>query len=355
MKKTMNVLLMSLGVMAQSQLMADGCCPDERCYIPAGAPLDPCCGATPGLPFPAALDLECGWDVYAMGEWVYWKIATMGNALSFLCMDNSLNGSQSFGIMNNFNYASGFRVALGYEMKDVATFEAKYTWYHTKHKDSFTAPDNFLLKAYNTAGLTAPSFSSVSKDLNFKLDILDFYAKKGVYIGTRTQFEAGMGLKAVWSTQNYDNTFIGLAGGSPTNPSGTVKNYRKFWAVGPTGEINAKYMLPWGFRIIGGVELNVGWGNASDSYLSLSFPGASAASFNGLNYTNKTNGNHFFELVDTQIGLEWETYFWCDQYHFSLFSTFETQRWNLTGIANDTEFARTPQIYGFNVGGQLEF
>jgi len=261
---------------------------------------------------PARIDVQCSWDFYLTGSFIYWHVDQDAMDLAYP-FSQQTGIEQSTVLTQDFDYKPGFKVGLGVNFDhDNWVGFVEYTWFHQK-----TNTGNHTAPAGELYGLTSwlvqsGTISTVGSSWRTNLDIVDATLSRPFYQGRKLTVLPFGGLRGAWIRQDLTVNAV-----RPTGAVLTSKNHSHSWAVGARAGMQAHWLLGWGFR----------------------FEGDAAASLLYTQYT-KIRHNEFLNdvsqqsiafhdyntvrpMADMSVGMGWGSYFDRQGYHFDLLATYD--------------------------------
>lgn len=351
-KKYIASALVGLGIaqMHPIAIHADEVYYDAPCCIVAGEPLDPCC-VNGGYPLPASIITECGWNVYASGDFLYWSTLAplFGNIGKRV---DVITGANTTNLFLNHKYRPGFRIVVGTSIND-ALVDVTYIRYHAHLSSHFTARPGEAIQFvfYPLPILNGVSFSDYRPHLNFDIDTVLLSVRKPVYTGKAIILSLNYALMMQWEAQKYRINATTLAPFLPV-VTGLVTTDHKGFFIGPDLGVRAKALLPWKLEFLAGIDLAGGVAYMNKGFSTSSFPGALPPS------TLRTRGHvmHFQAYHNGEIGLGWSSYLWCDRMHLSLEATYNFFYQHVFNFGTFENMTLTSySIHGLAIGGRLDF
>lgn len=328
--------------------VCDPCCPPV-CFE-RGLESSPCC-ITPAYSEPAAIELRCGWDIFANVNFIYWdamqggmdlaipgQATIVGGTITTTTVGVSATGKSM--IFQDTDYKPGFQIGLGWAgAKDNWVVYAEYTWLHgsTHTSESAPAPDVASINgiALPQSGIWIPSslFSGVfsnryanhiSSKWKYKIDLLDAQLSRPFYSGTRFTLEPFFGLRAAWIRQNLHLTATNLAttGVATTGPSRQGHYSSRSAAVGPRVGMNGNWFFGYGIRFIGDVSTSLLF-TGYDVKQNLDSPDVSSGSDPFPVKVKMDDYNALRPNLDLSLGLGWGSYFLCRRMHWDISATYD--------------------------------
>jgi len=262
--------------------------------------------------FPAAynatarFDVQCNWDVFLSGSFIYWEVQQEGMDLAYpsVLQDGKVQ-------IQKFEYKPGFKVALGMDFDHdnwVATLE--YTWLHQQtHTFKGALPAGVWSMTNWFSDDIATSFFS---SWRAHIDLLDAALSRPYYQGRNLVITPFGGLRAAWIRQNLHIRLDSIDG------EWVSHNLSHAWSIGPRGGLQAHYLLGAGFRFEG---------SGSGSILFTQFTKAVHYEVDGagdLVYQLEYHDyNVLRSMAEMSVGLGWGRYFDNQKYHFDLLATYD--------------------------------
>lgn len=223
----------------------------------------------------------------------------------------------------SFEWAPGFRVGLGYNMKhDEWDTQASYTWFKSKTSGSTagTVTSGFLGARLS---LLEP-FSIARASLNLRYNIFDWDLGRSFLLSDRLVIRPSIGFKGGWINQFLDShwstpNFIGLF---LLVAEENLK--QRFTGAGPKGGISANWCFGniqnHAFSIIGQFETGYLWGHwkIKDRYLD-----------NLLTQIliQTTERNYGALVLHSTFGFGWDFNFDNDRSHIGFKIAYEIEDW----------------------------
>ncbi len=385
MKKALKFMIPVLGNAAL--VFADGngdCCPKpvQKCETKCKEVCEPCptkkvckttcCTVRPKPPCECVTRAcDCGVDFFITADFIYWKAREDG--LEFAMTNTAAPAAApAQGRVNreHTKYKPGFKVGIGLDFCDWGwdTY-LNYTWYRTNHNNNSTVTTVAagtgltLLDAYwfadtpdlNAAGTGAtPAYTSATQSWNLRMNILDWEMGRKYWIGKHIMLRPHIGLKGAWNRQNQG---VGFTGGDAAGGSVNSSNTEKFKGVGVRAGMDTAFHFSRGFSLLGKFALTGMYEkyrvSRSDSTIDAAGAATSAVSVTDSFW----NVEPVFEWF---LGLNWETWWSCDNMHLAIWVGWEEQFW-----ADRARFIRMPgtaqhgagdlALQGLTLGAMFEF
>jgi hypothetical protein len=352
MKKTKGLiasLLTIAPIVMPAFAFANDCCVKKECCT--ARPGEPLCGVPEYYPAYAGTDVDCGWDAYAFGEYLWWKPGTLGNTFYATEFFNNppANNRVNEGYMGQ--YKSGFRVGVGYIAHDFDdwTFNVDYMRYDNSfHSNKSVAPTSVLTltgAAFNT-NLTN-TYNSFSFDYEVEWNVVNLNVQRAFYLGKRLIAKPHFGLKWIGQKLGFKQIATRTTGGTDFEHD-TLRNSEIGVDVG--GEANL--LMCWGFYLLSKIDLALpyNYNQKLHRYTSIFAPVPTVTVVKG-----KTTGIEVFGMGG--LGLGWSNYFWDCSLRANLAISYDMLL--LQRTASTPPFLGTLSMgnymQGLTVTGQIDF
>ncbi len=305
--------------------------------------------AVPPSPTPG----ETGPNVFVSADYTLWTARETGLAVGYsnFYSDGSSSPEEGKVFYPKMKLRSGFKVDLGvYLPHDNWDLVAEYTWFNNN--------SNHLHDASFTPGQALAIFgkldyvNSLSSSWNLWFNRIDLTMGRSFFAGHYLSIRPFMGLLGAW-----DNQKLHVTTSDTTDVSYDSHNSQKWWGVGAYGGMNATFTFvsdssnQWSLFLDAGTALP--WSKFNGhQYLVNTTEKLTMADFKNTSYT-------VTPMLETALGIRWETW-WADgSWMFLLQAAWEEQVWfshnNL--ILNTTGF-QSPgamTLQGLTVRAALAF
>ncbi len=325
-KKTMasSIAFLLVGTIGYAQTTNNSCPPKPCC------PEMPKTNLMPAYNAPAAVDLQCSWDVWANGSFIYWQpsgenleVGVADHETSVTTPSNPVNGD----VVNmSFGYKPGFKVGLG------ATFSnddwdvySEYTYLRSKDTTSSSGYTPGQIRSLwispailldEDADITAFVDGSATWKANF--DFVDASVGRWYYCGKKLTMHPFFGLRGAFIRQSYNTAFT-----TALDITHRTRDLVHSWAVGPRAGVATNWNVGKGFRF---------YGNGSTDILYSSYKvgskqsGATAATASVTELTvSQDDLNLLKSHIDLELGMGWSTDFDCNKWQFDLSAGYDFQ------------------------------
>lgn len=319
----------------------------EDCCMPEYTPGDPLCDACAGYSEYAGIELDCGWDLFAYGEFIYWRPVPN---VSFVSEEIPLNTFQQPQTMLPFTYGyrPGFRVGLGMVAHcfDNWIFNIDYFRYHQAFSKTMTTNFPNVLVSLLGIGTVA---SAIRNHSLFHYDIIGLNMQRPNYLGQRVILSPFFGLKWLKRNVEFSQNLIDFAEGS-----NRFRSTLKYTSIGLAAGLEGSWLLCWGLRLIGTADVALLY--AYDRSLhqvitpAIIIPGVSPV------VITKQHIKHLDIYAKGGLGIGWGSYLCCRRYHVNLGVTFDF----MDDVVKLDDFSGgigngTIALMGLSVRGQFDF
>ncbi len=280
--------------------------------------------AVPPSPTPG----ESGPNVFISADYTLWTARESGLAYAVSgCYDAPGSSAAEEGKVYypEMKLRSGFKVDLGvYLPHDNWDLKAEYTWFNNNSNDYSSAgftPGTAVATLGRDATTDLELLNSASSKWNVWFNRIDLTMGRSYFAGHYLSVRPFMGLLGAWDNQEF-NTKSTYASDS-ANFETELK--QKWWGVGAYGGVNATFIFSsdtsnqWSLFLDAGTALP--WSRFNGSQTTVDTDAAT--------YTvNTSNSNYLVTaMLETALGLRWETW-WADgSWTFLLQAAWEEQVW----------------------------
>jgi hypothetical protein len=352
--------------LANEDLIADNCNPKPECKPkpPECKPKPPPCKPKPKpcepcvrkamQPIVLTSSRPCNdAGVYIFADALYWH-ADLGNSDWAFVNNGTTPGITGSNEDNTFSWDWGFRVGLGYDFDhDQWDTDIYYTWFRSNSNNGSDDDDD--TDADDSSGSVASTAFSNSLDSNYagtfttgsassklNFNVLDWELGRWFYVSNSVSLRPHVGLKGSWITLTTGESLTG--GLSLTGTSTyTVSNSTKAWAIGPSGGINTNWYFGTGnthdmrdghrnevrsrphFSIFGDFAGALMFSHFKNSHTESGTTVAGVV-VSGFNPTN-LNRNQVVPVLQSIVGLAFDTCLSCDKMHLGIRVGYEFQWW----------------------------
>lgn len=348
-RKLATGLIASLLAVTPAAMYAEDCC------MPEYTPGEPICDGSAGYSQYAGVELDCGWDVYAFGEFLYWRPyrSTTYVALEYATpnvfaapVDGQNKRSPYLG------FRPGFRVGLGMVAHDYDDwiFNIDYTRYHHSFSNTYNVT---LPNTLTSTLISLPQFQflygSIRNKSHFHYDIVGVNVQRPNYLGQRVILSPFFGLKWLQRNVLIAQDLVGLAG-----LVDTAQTTLKYSSIGLAGGFDGSWLMCWGFSLIGKADVALLY--AYDRSLSVTAVPAVVSAQSPI-FRQHKSPRHVDILAKGGMGIGWGSYFCCNRYHVNLSATYD-----FMGDVSKLDFLSgnmmpngSVVLMGLTVHGQFDF
>lgn len=342
MKKIIKHVLPSIFFSLMSFLNAeeDACEGCDVCCPPPCPAKDPCakcaqlwpsCGPDWIVTPNAGPCVSCGADVFITAEFLYWTVRqdNMEFALTSESLENPFSSLDGIRRGKYFHadgkMEPGFKVGLGMMFDcDGWDLYANYTWLRTERRKTVTPPDNLLLflSVGNISFEDAEVLSAKSKWKHY-FNVIDLELGRNFFVSQCLHLRPHFGLKGTWQDQKWDVNSSFLDSEEQTVLQVQDLNL-DYWGIGVRAGLDSAWHFTRCFSLVGEVAASVLWQRFEAKLFG--YQQLSETSFFLL--ANLKNESHSLRsVIETFLGLRWEDWFCCDEYHYWIDAGWELQWW----------------------------
>ncbi|QVL57595.1 MAG: hypothetical protein KFB93_00530 [Simkaniaceae bacterium] len=289
-----------------------------------------------------------GADVFITADFIWWKASEEGLAFSGSGVnagDTTLANVYSSPAKGKVvsvgeDWAPGFKVGLGLNMgHDGWDILAQYTWLHAS--DSRTQSGDFVYAPESLPFDDGPTIAGTKNTSNWdlKFNVIDLELGRNFYLSQFLTMRPHIGLKGTWQDHDWKSKYFvsdytvsaqDAAGANVDVPfTGPFHNDRRFevWGIGVRGGFNVAWYMSKDWSIYGDLALASLWTNYYKSTQKIDLDDTTTGNTRG--FINVDNDNVYTckSIIELELGLRWETWFYDDNYHFAIQAGWEQQTW----------------------------
>lgn len=321
----------------------------QDCCMPSYIPGEPLCDDTACAIYTAyaGIDLNCGWNVNAWGEFLYWRPvpATAFNSNTY---QGEPLGSMQIMLKNTTQgYRPAFRVGLGITLHELDdwTLNIDYFWYHHSFRKTYSVQAPILLASTLGGGnVSIPQYSSISNRIDFNFDIISINVQRPNYLTQRVIISPFLGFK--WLDRKdviAQQLFRAL--GPIDFQSTTLKKSSVALAAG----LDGYFLLCWGMYLIGKADVGLYYPYkrrlVNPTSLDSTPTSLAKQKIKTLGIVGKGG-----------LGVGWGSYFCCNRYHADLSASFDFfSDVAKLAFASGMWFSTTNSLIGLTIRGQFDF
>lgn len=281
--------------------------------------------AVPPSPTPG----ESGPNVVLSADYTLWTARESGLAIAtsnYYTSAGSTSAERGQVFYPEMKLRSGFKVDLGvYLPHDNWDILAQYTWFNNNnnnmHAADFTSGQ--AVSTFFPDAMTGPvTLSAASSSWNVWFNRIDLTMGRSFFAGHYLSVRPFMGLVGAWDNQKLNIDYTESSDSDVYN----LRNSQKWWGIGAYGGLNATFTFvsdssnQWSLFLDAGTALpwskfkgsqSIGNADVTDNYIM---------TFNNTFYT-------VTPMLETALGIRWETW-WADgSWMFLLQAAWEEQVW----------------------------
>ena len=329
-----------------------------------------------------------GADVFITADFIWWKATEEGMeyglsgynggrpasgdpAVIFTAAQKGKNKSVGE------DWAPGFKVGLGLNLAhDGWDLYTQYTWLHASDSNSLSRSPEGVALAEVLPFEDGPSFSGdkASSKWDMHFNVIDLELGRNFYLSQFLTMRPHIGLKATWQDHDWKTRLTRTDGrtfsisyddanGNTSNfpASGPVRLNKKYdvWGIGVRGGLNVSWYMSKSWSIYGDVAFTSMWTNYHKQTQYLALDDTSTGTKRTREYLNTDNDNIYTckYIAELELGLRWQTWFYDDNYHFSVQAGWEQQVWiNWSKFAEALdEVSHDLALQGLNLKFRFDF
>lgn len=293
---------------------------------------NPCANYDPCCPSPAR-------SFYGEVDYIYWGVQEDGLRFAQTGFGNCYNEESDCGACGNncgnnngcsknhdISWNSGFKVGAGFANPccDWEVF-VQYTWYRA-NPNKCVGSENLIADGLFVDVADDFGIVGASSNWNFRFNNIDALVTNEFCVNNCFSFRPSFGLKAAWIRQKQDIGFVFEDSflGAPTGLNRC--NKQDFWGIGPKFAVTANASLFDSFSLYGNLGLSTLWSqyrlNRND------FLAVASEENNGHSVVCAHDcRNHVQSVLETSIGVRWDTDLCCGDYGFYVDIAWEQQVW----------------------------
>lgn len=313
-------------------------CQPDPCCTPC-PPRDPCakcaqlwpsCGPDWIITPNAGPCVTCGADVFVTAEFLYWTVRQ--NNTEFALTSPSVQTSETLATARGkfFNadgkMEPGFKVGLGMMFDcDGWDLYANYTWLRTKRTRHAAPSTDLLLSGTLSASINEDGLTLLTSKWEHDFNVIDLELGRNFFISQCLHLRPHFGLKGHWQEQEW--TVNGTGINEDGNAFATLdKLCQDYWGVGIRAGLDSAWHFTNCFSLVGEVAASVQWQRFESTASGVSDISSSPETFEVI-INAKDNFHMLNGILEMYLGLRWEDWFCCDEYHYSIEAAWEMQWW----------------------------
>ena len=245
------------------------------------------------------------------------------------------------------NYKSAFKAAVGFDTTyDDWSYFVRYMHFH------FSKVKQLEQRLISTWSTSTDVMTSVRAKWGLKLDTIDLMVGRAFYSGTLVIFSPAFGLTAGFLDQTFRTDSV-----RESDISGLF-SYDKIDShfIGLMAEVKSKYLVFYGFNLFGDISARLFYQDFRVRNRQNSSTNQFALYDNSINEISYISPN-----LNLSLGLEWGSYFYSNNYHFSFLIGYESEiYWNqnlmmeLKELRNNRYMQDAANLYFHGIIAKLE-
>ncbi|MBM3207059.1 MAG: hypothetical protein FJZ57_00405 [Chlamydiae bacterium] len=277
-------------------------------------------------------EVKNGADLFITADLLIWQAHEDG--LAYVTKGNSDTLYKSKTEELNFKWDPGCRVGIGWNTPhDGWDTLLTWTYYHTKASSTTTRDEDTLYplfeSPYYNSFLTTDPYSAHGK-WRLNLNLIDFELGREFFVSKWLTLRPFIGGRSAWIYQHMNANYNGYEYLPPTTTKGLgidpiTINYRyrdrnAFWGVGVRPGLGSQWGLGNGFSFYGNTAVSLLYGFFQEKqHQYCDFSSGDTVNHIKNNHSTRTSS----VIVESQVGLRWETMSTNDRIHFSISAGWE--------------------------------
>lgn len=315
-----------LALAAQGIAFADTNTPNatsDMASFPAGTPMQQIT--------PNAAPVPQWWaNPYITVDFIYWKTSEGGLDYAFDGVAPStppvINAKKGKFHSPEQEYDPGFKVGFGLNFKhDGWDFFTEYTRLHSDHEhDHVHAHENNVLLSTWLLQLpggvvTQIGLESASAKWHMNFDMLDFELGRNYYISKFLTLRPYVGIKLIWTDQHYNVNYVADDITFQNTDRASIKMTQDVMGTGIQAGLDAAWHMTKNWSVFGNFSLAGLWNDFDNSRKD--YQTVDSVTQRTLN--NKNDQTLLQPYFDFILGVQYETWFYHDYYHFGIHAGWE--------------------------------
>ncbi len=281
---------------------------------------------TPLIPPSARPEVNDGFDLFIMGNYLLWKPNTSGLAYVIRQKGSAQQTVTEGGVKSpDFKYDSGFEVGLGCNLSHDG-WDARLSWTgfeestHSKH--SYQGGELTLFTTFISPSaigdLSTAQWALGRWHMNFNM--LDLSMGREFYVGKWLSIRPFCGMRSAWIKQHYDIDYKNIANAADQNniiyAQYQAHLLNKYFGFGPRFGINTDWGFGSGWSLYGNASIALLYGFFHVRDTETSYTEETAE---GIQQKNALNSFHATKAAtDVELGLKWDYMFLNDAFHLGV-------------------------------------
>jgi len=281
--------------------------------------------------------VACGFDAHITAEFIYWtgREEHLGFAYkeTFDTVDSRQTVASKGSIYEpDWNFRPGFRVGVGVlRNHDGWDVYANYTWLvirNTKNTVRKGKPNEQIIPigTFTFAGASPDLVTSSSGKWTLDFNVVDLELGRNFFISRYLTLRPHFGLKGTWQKQSFDvSTFSDTSAKLPWDQY-LSDNSLDYWGIGICAGLDTAWHLNRCSSVVAEVATCAMWERFTVDAKATRTSSTNAAP--NVAVLNVEKSFHTIKpVLELFLGARWETWFCCDNFHFSIEGGWEQQWW----------------------------
>lgn len=307
-----------------------------------------------------------GADFFLTADFIYWTAREEGlNFTNKMAPASSGTHTSSGKIFSPcWKFKPGYRIGGGLNYDhDGWDLYANYTWFHmrdthrtVRSSSTMTPQDTFVQINEQSPSTSQLIYNKAHAWWHLNFEVVDLELGRNFYISRYLTLRPHFGLKGTWQKQKYHVLFEGAQIQTNDSISSTSKNKMDYWGVGIRSGLDAGWYFTRGFSLYGNLAITGLWEGYGVKRSDLVFDLTTHTGTVGLH--TKYHPHFLNPVIEWEIGLSWETWFYHDDYHFALAAGWEEQVWFNQNQFIGLHFSNNLSdliLEGFTLKGRFDF
>ncbi len=278
-----------------------------------------------------------GADVFITADFIYWTARQDGMIYAITGRDITANVDAPRGSAKDLDWKGqpGFKVGLGLSLcHDGWDVYAQYTWLQTQVSDNTniafdTAGNKRIIPTYfpeRTASFNQ-AFTRTRARWDHHFNVIDLELGRNYFISQFLTLRPFVGLKGTWQDQDFNIRYTAQNISDPTsiNVTDKIKFNQNMWGLGIRMGLNTGWNFIENFGLFGNLALTSLWTDYDTTRKDRVIQNNGAN--NSLLFNFKFDQNPIHAILELALGLRYDVWFSCDDYHFGLSAAWEEQIW----------------------------
>lgn len=270
--------------------------------------------------------VQGGADVFIEADFILWVAREAGLGMATSGVPQSSQATQPSGKVSypNHKIKPGFKVGLGLVLDhDCWDIYATYTWFRSNQKKKTitnTTEDMIALinPTPNSGLLTYATAVTGDWDLNF--NNIDLSLGRNFWNSDYLSLRPHIGLKGSWQRQKFNLNY------TVSSDEDDIRMKQNFWGVGVRAGLDTAYYLSSEFSIFGDFALAALWSQFKNKHNNRTRASGSDDAYRWNSYW-KGDYHNVSPVLETEIGIRWDTWLSQEEYHFLIQAAWELQEW----------------------------